>query len=363
LGEFQRKMNAILALLERSRLDAIWLRKTSSFAWATCGAASYINTAASDGAASLLVTPSKHFLISDNIEAPRMEREERLCTQGWNFQISAWHAGQEQVERLTRGLMLGVDGCFPGARDLSAELSRMRSELSPEEGERFHELARSCSEAVQSAALAVRPGMSEFEIASLLSMEAQKRGALPIINLVATDERVFRYRHPLPTPKKLDRYALLVLCGRRFGLVCSLTRLLYFGRLPDQLRQKAEAVAQVDAVFIGRTRAGRSLGDIFTDGMAAYRRTGFADEWRLHHQGGPAGYEPREFLATPESTEQVLNGQVYAWNPSITGVKSEDTILVEPEGNRILTTMPDWPMTAVNVNGIEIPRPSILEIA
>jgi hypothetical protein len=96
--------------------------------------------------------------------------------------------------------------------------------------------------------------------------------------------------------------------------------------------------------------------------MATYARVGFADEWRLHHQGGPAGYEPREYLATPDSAEVVAEGQVYAWNPSIAGTKSEDTILVGQDGNEVLTAIQGWPMLPVIVGGQELLRPAILEI-
>jgi len=61
--------------------------------------------------------------------------------------------------------------------------------------------------------------------------------------------------------------------------------------------------------------------------LSLIREQGFADEWKLHHQGGPAGYEPREFVATPITDNVISAGQVFAWNPSITGgVKSEDTV-------------------------------------
>ena len=90
--------------------------------------------------------------------------------------------------------------------------------------------------------------------------------------------------------------------------------------------------------------------------------TGFAHEWQLHHQGGPAAYEPREFLATPDSTDVVAVGQAYAWNPSITGTKSEDTILVGEAGNEVLTTIRDWPTLKVTLaDGQTILRPAILE--
>jgi antitoxin VapB len=124
------------------------------------------------------------------------------------------------------------------------------------------------------------------------------------------------------------------------------------------LRRKSEAVAEVDAAFIAATRPGRTLGEIFEIAQGVYAKTGFADEWTLHHQGGPAGFEPREYVAVPGSPDVVAARQTYAWNPSITGAKSEDTVLVGEDGNEVLTTIPDWPLLSVSVEG----RPAILEV-
>jgi antitoxin VapB len=215
---------------------------------------------------------------------------------------------------------------------------------------------------MENAARAARPGMSEYEIGAGLVYEAEKRGAQAIVNLIATDERIFNFRHPLPTNKKMERYAMLVICGRKWGLAASVTRFVHFGRLPDEVRRKMEAVARVDATFIAATRPGKTLGEVFKRAVDAYAATGFADEWHLHHQGGTAGYEPREYVATPDSTDRVLVGQAYAWNPSITGAKSEDTILVGENGNDVLTAMPGWPTLSVTVDGQTIARPAVLEV-
>jgi Xaa-Pro aminopeptidase len=144
------------------------------------------------------------------------------------------------------------------------------------------------------------------------------------------------------------------------------TRCVHFGRLPDELRDKAEAVARIDATLIEATRPGATLGEIFERGITAYAQVGFPDEWTRHHQGGPAGYEPRELLATPGSPARVTAGQAYAWNPSISGAKSEDTILVTAgaaSGNEVLTAIPGWPSLTVTLDdGHTLERPAILEL-
>ncbi|MFQ5811949.1 MAG: M24 family metallopeptidase, partial [Anaerolineae bacterium] len=360
--EFSQKQDRIQALLAERKLDALLLRRVSSFAWATCGAASYVNTATTNGEAALLITSSGRYLITNNIEATRLEQEEKLAAQGWEFHVAPWHQAQDSVAELTRGLRLGADGPYPGATDLSGNLARLRANLTPEEGERFRVLGHLCAEAMDSTVRAVRPSQTEHQIAGLLAHEAENRGVQAIVNLIATDARIFAFRHPLPTDRELERYAMLVLCGRRWGLVCSLTRFVHFGRLSDDLRRKAEAVARVDATFIAATRPGQTLGEIFRDATTAYAEAGFPDEWHLHHQGGPAGYEPREYVATPGSTDVVSVGQVYAWNPSITGTKSEDTILVGEAGNEVPTAIENWPTLPVTVNDQTFARPAILEI-
>jgi antitoxin VapB len=362
MTELELKLDRIKSLLAQHQAEAVLLQRTSSFAWATCGAASYINTAATTGEASLLITPAGRYVITNNIEAPHYEKEEQLAAHGWELRIAPWYEVNNAVAELKRGLKLAADGPYPGAIDLSREFSRLRADLLPEEGDRYRVLSRLCADAMDKAIRAVRPGLTEYEIAALLAHETQKRGVQPIVDLIATDRRIYQYRHPLPTVKTLDRYAMLVSCGRKWGLVCSLTRLVHFGRLPDDLRRKMEAVARIDATFITATRPGRTLSEVFQRATDMYRETGFADEWQLHHQGGPGGYEPREFIGTPTVTDAVTVGQAYAWNPSITGAKSEDTILVGPDGNEVLTGIPGWPMLPITIGEQTIARPAILEI-
>lgn len=360
--EFNLKMKKIQELLQEHHLDALWLRRVSSFAWATCGAASYVNTAATAGEASLLITPEGRYLITSNIEAPRLEIEEALLRQGWEFRTRLWYETRDLVAELTKGMQLGADSPYACNVDLSTEIARLRSTLTPDESQRFRSLGGLCAKAMDAAIHKVKPGMTEHNIAGLLAAEAEDRGVQAIVNLVAVDQRISFFRHPLPTLKKLDRYAMLVLCGRRAGLVCSITRLVHFGPTGSDLRRKLEAVARVDATMIANTRPGRTHGEILQKALEAYAAAGFPDEWILHHQGGSAAYEPREFIAVPGSPEVVVAGQAFAWNPSITGAKSEDTILVGPNNNEVLTAIPGWPVIDVDIDGQTIHRPDVLVI-
>lgn len=361
MKEINIKLNNLRGLLTQHGLDGLLLRKASSFSWLTGGHSSVINTASSFGEASLLVTHEHTYLITNTIEAPRLIQEDQIEKQGWQFVIQDWYSAESPLTNLTKGWRLGCDFPTPNLIDLSLEIARLRSILTPEEQKRLREVSSLCAQAMAEAIYSIRPGMSEFEISALLAKACINREVEPVVRLVATDERIFNYRHPPATSKRLNRYAMLVLCGRKFGLVVSLTRLVHFGKIPEDIQRKAKATAYVDAVALSATRAGRQLGDIFKDITLAYAATGYPNEWKLHHQGGPAGYEPREWIATPESQERVVSGQAYAWNPSITGTKSEDTILIQENGFEILTEIPGFPSIDVEIGGNYVRRPAILE--
>jgi len=351
------KLTSLHSLLEKYNAEAILLRRVSSFAWATEGAASYVNTATTEGAASLVVTREKKIIATNNIEAPRLRDEEKLAEQGWEFVVSPWATPLKGLNELlplgSAGQVAGKtflsDVPFGNGKDLSAEISRLRAHLTPEEGQRLRELGHLCAETITAAAQALQPGMTEYEIAALLGEEAQKRGVQPIVNLVATDGR--GYRHPLPTSKKLDKFALLVLSGRQRGLVCSVSRMVHFGKIPAELERKIRTTAQVNAAFIAHSRPGATLGRLLEIGQTAYAEAGFPGEWQHHHQGGVIGYEPREYIATPGGTDVLAAGQALAWNPTVQGAKMEDTIIVGETSNEIVTPTPLWPVETVEVPG------------
>ncbi len=361
MDELREKEKRVKALMEEKKLDALLMERTSSFAWYTAGAATFVSIAAEKGVGSLLITPEKKYVITNNIEALRLSDEEGLRKQGYEFAVGNWWEPRKAVVQLTEGMKLGADGPYPGAVDVGADLARLRFRLLPEEIERFRQLGKWCGEAIQAAARRVKPGMTEFQIAGILAEESFARGCTPVVNLIAVDDRVFSYRHPIPTGKEMERFAMLVLCGRRWGLIASVTRLVHFGPLSAELQKKQWATAAVDATFIAATRPGARVADIFQRAIEAYAQQGYPDEWQLHHQGGLAGYEGREYFATPSSEEVVYGNQAFAWNPSITGTKSEDTIIVGPEENEIITAVGHWPMLSIKVDGQTIERPAILE--
>ena len=153
---------------------------------------------------------------------------------------------------------------------------------------------------------------------------------------------------------------MVVLGASKYGLGVYITRMVHFGEPPAEIRDKHRACCHVDACFNLESRPGAGVSDIFRHGMAAYEESGFAREWRLHHQGGATGYAPREYKATLNSKETVLEAQAFAWNPSIAGTKSEDTIIATADGPEFLSEPAGWPVLEVSYEGTTLQRPDIL---
>jgi Xaa-Pro dipeptidase len=238
----------------------------------------------------------------------------------------------------------------------------LRYQLTPEEVKRYRRVGSDTGQALEGAARAVQPGMSEVQIAGLIAAKALERGITPILLLVGTDERIYQFRHPIPTQKKLEHYAMLVICGRRWGLVASSTRFVHFGPLPDELRRKQEACAYVDARYNAATTVGRRVSDIFQEAVDAYAAMGYPGEWQKHNQGGAAGYLSRDYEGTPTCQEIVQADQGFAWNPSITGIKSEDTMIVHQDRVEFLTATGEWPSLPVRLGERTWERPAILTV-
>jgi Xaa-Pro dipeptidase len=83
---------------------------------------------------------------------------------------------------------------------------------------------------------------------------------------------------------------------------------------------------------------------------------------RLHHQGGPASYRSREWIAHPRSQEIVQARQAFAWNPTITGTKVEDTVLLRDGQLESITSTAGWPSIPIEAQGQAIDACAVLTI-
>ena len=205
--------------------------------------------------------------------------------------------------------------------------------------------------AVEEVALHLEPGVTEEEISAMASSLLIQKAILPSVLLMAVDDRILKYKHALPRGKRLERFGMVNLCSRKWGLVISMTRFVHFGPMPQNLAKGFDAAAKVNAALLHATRAGATARQLYAVAKDAYAAAGFPGEEELHHQGGATGYGEREWVATPNGAEIVVNRQAFAWNPSAQGGKVEDTVLLQDGAIEILTGTTKFPAVETVVGG------------
>ena len=105
----------------------------------------------------------------------------------------------------------------------------------------LREIGRDATEALEKAMLDIEPDMSEVEVAGEIAEELWERDLEPVVLLVAGESRINKFRHPLPTNNQLGGIAMGVICGRRKGLIASVSRIVKFGSLTsEKLKEEQE---------------------------------------------------------------------------------------------------------------------------
>lgn len=352
------KRERVLAILNDRGAESIVLRSHTALAWYLDGARTHVSFAGDPIVAVIISRDGDELRVFDN-EADRMLAEELGDTASFNVFRVPWHeplvpANPDSVapDSVSADSVSAASAPALEEHDVAAELRAARAILLPAELARYRQLCREVAEVLTDAATQASMHESEFEVAARLSGGLAARGIDPLVTLVAGRSRLAQ-RHPLPTSAAIGDRAMIVVCGRRHGLIANATRWFGWGFSPDEA-EASRRILHVEAAFFDATLAGGSLGEAFERGIAGYADAGFdSQEWRNHHQGGAAGYAGRDPRAVPKIGDAIGQGQAFAWNPSAPGAKVEDTVLWGPEGIEVLTADPRWP--TVHVAGRDRP--------
>ncbi|MDF9747036.1 M24 family metallopeptidase [Natrinema salsiterrestre] len=370
------KRERLEAFLESHDLDSVWFARPNSFAWLT-GGNSVIDREGDTGVAAVGYDGDDFTLVTNNIEADRIAAEELPDLESDEVSVERfpWYASsladaiEDAVGSEERA---AADVEIPGFEEVDP--TALRQPLTERDRERYRELGEQTASAVEAVCRELQSGDTEHEVASALRIALSARDIEAPVVLVGGSERAQQYRHYTPTEAELGDYALVSVTAQRAGLHASCTRTVAFDP-PSWLAERHEAAARVEATALAATRAEATnerrgdgsdgtAGDVFAAIQNAYDGVGYEGEWEHHHQGGAAGFAGREWIATPEHDATVETPMAYAWNPTVRGAKSEDTVLVTDDELEVLTATDRWPTTTVEAvdRDLELERPEILEL-
>jgi Xaa-Pro dipeptidase len=366
--EIAEKEKRLQKFLTENNLEGMLFTQVRNVNWITAGQVNTQIVLNKDaGAASFLIMKDgKKYVLANGSEIPRL-MDESLTDLNYEVKQYNWYEAnpmkdvrQDLIKEVASTSRIGSDVDFPGTINVAESFRPVRYSLTENEIKRYRWLGEQCTEAVAEVCKRLEPGMNEFEIESMTAAELRSRGIMPTVLLMGVDDRIYNYRHALPGGAVLEKYAMVNIVAEKWGMPIAVTRFVHFGELPGELKDKLQKTAVVNARYEEATAPGTPVSEIFEKMKDWYKVVGFEGEWQKHHQGGAIGYDDREYVIYPGNKNVIQENQAFAWNPTITGAKVEETIIAMKDHAEVITKSEGWPMINVELNGKVYPQPAIL---
>jgi Xaa-Pro dipeptidase len=333
---------------------ALLLTTPASVSWRTGGLSDPIDITSSSDPVWVIETNEGSALLTNEIEAPRLEHDFRVTALGWDVLTVPWFDDEARIARASEyanvafgELLSDVTGIGRTIKDV---LTRARLVLCDAERDDLRELGALAGAALGAGMDAWRPGITtDFEVASAISAALESEGARAVCLIVGGDERLRSFRHPLAIGDVVNDALMAVVVAKRAGLHVAATRLCTRSA-DDDIVTLMKSLGSINDAVLAASLPGGTWGDTMIALALAYDDAGHHDAWREHFQGGPIGFEQREFELAPTQIDSPFwsverrAGSAVAWNPSLQGgAKIEETYLIG-DGLELLTATPSWPL-------------------
>lgn len=293
-------------------------------------------------------------LITSEIEAPRFESDFHVRASGWDVLRAPWYDAEAPLALacsyadVAPGELLSDSDAF--GENIHDHLVTARLVLSDGEQDELRELGALVGVALGAGIDAWTPGVStDFDTAAVISSVLEAEGAKPVCLIVGGDGRLRNLRHPLAVGDVLNDAIMAVVVAKRAGLHVAATRICVRHK-DDEIVTLMKTLNAVNDAVLEESLPGGTWGETLKALASGYEAAGQPDAWQEHFQGGPIGFEQREFELAPTlnaspfwDLTRAANTAV-AWNPSLRGgAKIEETYLVNT-GLEWLTPTPSWPV-------------------
>jgi Xaa-Pro dipeptidase len=342
------------AIRDERENRALLLITPASVNWRTGGLSDPIDVTSSSDPVWVIEGDAGSALITTEIEAPRLEHDFRVSTWGWEVLTVPWFDDEARLARACEYANVAATDLLSDAAGIGENikdvLTRGRLVLSEAERDDLRDLGLLAGRALGVGMDAWRPGFTtDFEVASTISAALEADGARAVCLIVGGDDRLREFRHPLAVGDVVHHALMAVVVAQRAGLHVASTRLCTTSA-DDEIVTLMKSLGSINDQVLSASLPGGTWGDTMIALALAYDDAGYHDAWRQHFQGGPIGFEQREFELAPTNidspfwtVERRANTAV-AWNPSLAGgAKIEETYLL---GDRLelLTPTPSWPV-------------------
>lgn len=361
--EIEIKQGRVKNLLKSKNLDGLLISKQSNLQWFTGGGMNDVIRNNDTSLINLFITEDKRYLLATTSDTDRM-MEEELQGLGFESLLYNWYNQSpfDAIKTIKKDVRVGADTYNSRSTFIQTEISDIRRQLTDMEVRRFLDISIEYSSLLTNFCMELKPGLTERQLASKFGAHCNLYGyRLPVL-MVGADERAYKYRHPVFTDKKIGKHFILATVGEKKGLNIPMSRLVYFGKAPEELINRVDAVNHVEVSAAAASLPGQGLKDIFEVIKKAYDEAGYPGEWKNHTQGGITSYKPCEYLINELSDIKIRTSEVISFNPTIAGAKTEDLYLTGPDRVVQISIDKRWPCTEIVMGGNKYLKTNILEL-
>ena len=359
------RVAALRAVLDDRSLDAVLLSRTANKRYYSGFALGDAEGPTSGYAGTLLVTRDARLLLADS----RYITQATLQAPEWTVvpTTEALHVALAPLLLDHEVEALGLEAAVVSHADWAAlaqaapgvELHAVDDELVPLRIRKTHAevdaIGRAC--ALTDACFEhlvgwISPGMTEQQVAWEIESYFRTHGAEgPAFDTIVLAGPRAAMPHGRPSAAAIERGSVLLI---DFGCIVDgyrsdMTRTLFVGEVPDEVRRYHGAVREAQALAMARLRPGVNGQEV--DAVARERIEREGVEPFGHGLGHGIGLETHEPPRLRRSEAYSLEpGMVFSVEPGIyvpgeTGIRIEDIVVLEETGPRLLTHSPRDPIT------------------
>lgn len=320
------------------------LARQDNFNWVTDGGNSRVVVPKDMGHAAVVVTLDHVYLVAQAMDGQRIMDEEMKHLKAKPVFLYWYEDSVVEKSLKLAGERPVSDVPVGNAEVCLNEIYDLHYPMTDEEYDRMKKLGAISDSIFYKVAKEIRPGMVDYEVEAMLLYEFAKENAQCDVSLIGTDDRIFKYRHPNPSGRKLGRYVLLHTASRMGGLHCNVTRSVYFGdKIPEEIARAYDISCKIEAFCMSQCKTGNRWSEILKGQKALYAQEQIPEEWKCHYPGGRTGYFVAQSDLSLDDSKQIQNREAYDWYITATGAKVEE-LSVNWDGRlEILSHTGIWP--------------------